>query len=233
MRNTGGKKLVGKGATVGSSVGMEDPDYDNERNGLKLRYSIPIWFNSCMIILILFFAAGAFATIIFHHRHDADAYVCNDDDEDRWFCPAIFEPNSDDCAALPYKDWATGGSFQTCFYDICVYFKDWAPVIPFVCIGGETFPQTGKQHCLDFIDDDYEKKDRLEVILFCSGSDAVCIYRDKCSQYNVIDTDSEPDADAASTKSSAISALDQLKILNGTNFYIYGSQQALKKTSSK
>jgi hypothetical protein len=125
--------------------------------------------------------------------------------------------------------------FQTCFYDICVYFKDWSPVIPYPCFGDETFPEAGKDHCLDFIDHDYEKRDRLEVILFCYDGDAVCIYRDKCSHYGVRDTDIEPDGYTGTSSRSSSSSLstlgsNQLNVLNGTNFYVYGTQQALRRT---
>jgi hypothetical protein len=222
------KKLVGKqGNTVDGSITGDDLDYEEGRGWLRLRYSIPIWLNTALLILILLMAFGVLVVTVYHYRHDADAYVCNEDDRDRWQCDAVFEPDTEQCEELPYKDWATGGAFQTCFYDNCVYFKTWEPVVPYPCVGtGEVFPQTGRERCLDFVDPSYEKRDRLFVTLFCMEGDAICIYRDKCAHYEIEQNEEE----TLGSSSLSPSGEAQLRIMNGTNFYVYGSLQALGKS---
>lgn len=217
------KKLVGSHASmVNNSIGGDDSTYADNGGELRLRYSLPIWLSTFLLMVMFAMVFGTLVVTVYHYRHDTDAYVCNEDDRDRWQCDAVFEPDTEQCEELPYKNWATGGSFQACFYDICVYFKEWEPVIPYPCIGGEAFPEAGKEHCLDFIDPDYEKRDRLLVVLFCYDDNAVCIYRDKCSHYGIEEDEEETFQEA--------SLLSQLDILNGTNFYLYGSQQALKNS---
>ena len=235
MSGTNKRRLVGR--NVGNGI-ANDEDYESDGAGhLKLRYSASIWSTNFFVMLIFILAAATLAVVVFHYRHDADSYVCNEDDRDRWHCNSVFEADTDDCVDMSYRDWATGGTFQMCYFDICIYFKDWGPMDAFPCFGGELYPEAGKDHCLDFIDrDNYTKWSRLETVLFClDDSTAVCVYRDACSHYGVIDTDSEVDEESTKLNGQSLSqsVLDRLAAMNGTGLYVYGSQQAVKNSPKR
>ena len=255
--NQGTRRNVSKGSNQrpinssvsgGASYDVVDGDYGDAGGGwgnLRLKYAIPIWVTTAFAILGFLLAAACLGVIVYHNKHDVDAYVCNDDDENHWFCPSTFDPNTELCEPLPYDDWATGGSFQMCFYDICVYFKEWGPVPSYPCADGDVFPVAGKEHCLDFVSEDYDRLNRLEVILYCSGSQAVCIYRDACSRYGNVNEEGGALGISSASRASPYKgkgtkspknnkgSISSLSEMNGTNFYSYGSKEALKKSNGK
>ena len=214
-------------ASMGGSYGDDEP-----RPVMGYRYVLPTW---VMMILAILLLCGILGVVVWHYRHDVDAYVCNGDDTDRYQCHSYCYPWSGECEEIPYYPEADGFDFNVCFFNLCVYFKEWGPMPPYPCFGGELFPIAGIEHCKDMISDDYHKKDRMLATLFCYDGTAVCVFHDKCGEYTF---DGIEEASASSTSSSGshplhAQGLKELKDnLGDENFYIWGIAEGRKKQSS-
>jgi hypothetical protein len=228
-KKTDSRFVTASSNRIAGGVNDNDSYLDDSEGGMRYRYSIPMWAGSLFALMTFLLAAGCLAAIVLHHRADKDAYECNSDDKDRWFCPAIFEEDDEECALLPYNDWADGGEFNTCFFGICVYFKEWSPVPSWPCFTDGDIPIGGVSHCLDFISDSYPKKDRLRITVFCNDGSATCVFSDLCAQYDA----SVEDLSIASHSKVSKSGTVTIPALNGTNFYLYGSRKAAEKNAKR